>query len=148
VTVVTEQAYLADISAILDVLKKNSQAIESHLRSQSQWTEFSREMGHLAGKFGAIRDENDPEAAVSNLEVAVNALFDVCEGYPYVIDLLDQVEETGPGSDEGRLHPPPDEKDLVKIKELSNRFYDLLAQLKKTPAEQTKKDTDDRRTHT
>jgi hypothetical protein len=141
-----------DAKTILDVLEdaleRDPQAIKSHLGSR--WTEFSYRMGDLAGQFKAITSEDAPEVAASNLEVAVNDLLEVCWDYQYIGELLDQVGETspasGPGTEGTKRPPSPDKPDIVEVKEIANRYYSLLAQLKET-ADQKKGDADDHRTH-
>jgi hypothetical protein len=141
---------MLDPITILDVLESNFQSIQSHLGLQ--WAEFGHRGAKLTEQFQAIASEDDPESAVRAIEAEVNELLKICWDYPYVANLLVQAKKAGPKYESkrgwSRLHERPKEPDMVKIKETASRYYSLLAQLKKTPAEQTKKDANDRRTHT
>jgi hypothetical protein len=140
---------MLDAKTVLDVmedaLEKDPQAFKSRLGSQ--WIEFSRRVGDLAGQFKAVAGEDTPEAAVSNLELAVNDLLEVCWDYPYVAELLDQAERTSlePGLGSGGMMIPPSSKKEPQFnpREIANRYYDLFAKLKET-TDQVKEDANDR----
>jgi hypothetical protein len=123
---------MLDTMTILNVLEKNTHSIESQLGSR--WGEFSHRVEILADRFKAIADEHNPEAAAGNLEVAVNDLLEICWDYPEITFLLDQAEEVSEeiGSDsEGTMQPSvPILPDLMKIKEIANRYHNLLTKLK------------------
>jgi len=139
---------MLDAKTVLDALESDFQAIESHLGPQ--WTEFGRRGGDLADRFKAVADESKPTAAARALESAVNKLLKICWDYQYIGELLDQVEGASPKPEpetEGtKRSPPPDEPDIVEVKEIANRYYSLLTRLKET-ADQKKGKANDRRTH-
>lgn len=139
---------MLDVSTILNVLERDSQAIRSQLGPK--WPEFSRRVGGLAGRFKIAAGEDDPEVIASVLELAVNDLLEICWDYPYVETLLDRAEEDssepGPGIEVTKRPPLPDSGPKFSPKEIANRYYSLLTRLKKT-TDQTEEDTRDRRTH-
>jgi hypothetical protein len=138
---------MLEATTVFNVLEKNFPSIRPHLGLR--WAEFSRGVENLADQFKAIADEDDPERALCYLEAAVNDLIKVCRGFPYVAELLDQAEGVPlePGSEsEGSKRPLPSQTpNIVEVKGITNRYYSLLARLKKT-ADQKERRADDRRT--
>lgn len=139
---------MVDAETVLDVLERHFQEIEPGL--ESQWPEFSRKVGDLADRFKTIASDDKPEAATQALESAVNKLLTICWSYPHVAGLLDQAEKDSsePELESGgnRRPPPSASPDIVKVKEIANRYCDLLAKLMET-TDRTKDDIEDRRTH-
>ena len=88
------------------------------------WVEFSRRVGNLANRFKAVAAEDNPTPG--KLQAVLDNLIEVCQDYTYVAGLL------GLGS---RRPPSPQAPDLFKVKEVANRYYSLLAQLRETEQE-------------
>jgi uncharacterized caspase-like protein len=88
------------------------------------WDEFSRRVGHLADRFKAVAAKDNP--APGKLQAVLDNLLEVCQDYTYVAGLL------GLGS---RRPPSPQAPDLFEVKEVANRYYSLLAQLRETGQE-------------
>jgi len=101
---------------------------------ESQWTEFSRRVGDLAGRFEAIAGEDSP--ALGDLQAVVDDLLDVCGDYPYIAELLKQAEKAPlqPTSERSGSKVPPSLKKVPKPnpKEMANRYYSLVTKLKTT----------------
>lgn len=140
---------MLDVSTVLNVLERDSQAISSQLGPK--WPEFSRRVGGLAGRFKIVAGEDDPEAIASALELAVNDLLEICWDYPYVEKLLDRAEEASPeqalGIEVTKRPPLPNNGPKYNPKEIANRYYSLLARLKEV-ADQAKEGPNDRRART
>lgn len=107
---------------ILDVLEEYLPDIQVGLGPD--WVEFSRRVSHLANRFKAIAAEDDP--APGKLQAVLDNLLEICQDYTYVAGLL------GLGS---RRPPSPQAPDLFEVKEVANRYYSLLVQLKETEQE-------------
>ncbi len=136
---------MLDAKTMIEALERNYHTLERGLGPQ--WEEFSRRAGDLADRFEFVAGEDQPKLANRSLEAAVNKLYKVCLDYPYVAALFDSTEVAPPEAEVGvgvsRKLPTPAKQDIVKVKETANRYYSLLAGLKKA-AEQTKEGGHDR----
>jgi len=132
---------MLDAKSIIETLERNSQALERGLGPQ--WEEFSRRAGDLAERFKLIAAEDRPDLASQALEAAASKLYMVCQDYPQAAALFDRAAEAPPVTRSGtrsetrlevgvdRRVPAPAKQDIVKVKETANRYYSLLARMKK-----------------
>jgi hypothetical protein len=115
----------AMITAVLNVLEKHFQAIESNLEPR-EWTDFSCRVGDLADRFEAVFDEE-------GLEAAVKDLLKICNDYPYIAELLDQAKRAAPEPElkglGSRVPQPPQKEPKRNPRELANCYHSLSVRL-------------------
>lgn len=121
--------------AIHEALDKNSSAIKIRLQTHGRQDEFNRRLEKVARQFEAVLTQNDPEAALSHLGLAIYDLQQTCLDYEYIAEFLDEIEDTvwdAVLTSGTRLSSSPTEEPQFNPKEIANRYYDLLAKLIET----------------